>query len=452
MSTCTAESYCNSDIEFWPTSGRNKRYLSHQDGQVLVLGMILAGIVALAFMRYFDAGMAVAEKARQDHALDAAAYSGALVQARSLNMLAYIHRAQAAHQVAMAHLVTLGSLVHFAGTEASRAAMANPPAYVIGMHFGPEHMAAYLAALQATGLEHWAYEHGLLASSYSQHDHIARSVLASAAAQVAQSMVESRDNAIREVLSANYPADADFELSVNDDSAHGFLAAQPGHVILRPFSRDLAGLYPFLAPRNHTAKSLLPVSARCPTRRHELRRRGETTMDDDGVWQSLDSQSYHALRSNRRIGCYYREYPMGWGWIPPEASQPTDVEYVEDAPDNFSEQDFWRWVRESTNWNISISGDNPLANSWAHRNRQRWQGGGLPAFHDLSADREQSSHFSVSLRRRARSGLMFHSQSSAETYFRRPEPRTDGRRERASTFHPYWQARLRRLSHSEAPK
>src|SRR5690606_27874810 len=62
------------------------------------------------FVHHFETGTVLAEKVRQDHVLDAAAYSGALVQARSLNMLAYIHRAQAAHQVAMAHLVTLGSL------------------------------------------------------------------------------------------------------------------------------------------------------------------------------------------------------------------------------------------------------------------------------------------------------------------------------------------------------
>src|SRR5690606_40704926 len=119
-----------------------------QQGQVMVLALILGAAVALAFVRYFNLGSVVAERARQDHALDAAAYSGALVQARGLNMLAYIHRTQAAHQVAMAHLVTLGSWAHFAGTEARRLAMANPPAYVIGMHFGAEHAAAYLAAVR----------------------------------------------------------------------------------------------------------------------------------------------------------------------------------------------------------------------------------------------------------------------------------------------------------------
>lgn len=421
-----------------------RRSRLHQEGQVLVLGMILAGAVALAFVHYFDAGMAIAEKARQDHALDAAAYSGALVQARSLNMLAYIQRTQAAHQVAMAHLVTLGSLAHFAGTEASRAAMANPPGYVIGMHFGPQHMAAYLASLQAAGLEHWANEHGPLASAFSQHDNLTRSMLSKVASQVATGLADTRNAAIREVLSANLPAGSQYDLQVSDAPTRDFLSAHAGNPALRPFFRDLTALYRFLDPRDGTAKSLLPVSARCPTRRHELRRRGATSLGEDGLWQSMDTQSYHALRSNRWIGCYYREYPMAWGWIPPETAILADADYVEDAPENFSNQDFWRWVREATNWNISVSGANPLSNSWAYRDRRQWPGGGLPVFHDLTSNRSQSAHFSLSLRRAGRKGLVFHSQSAAETYFRRPELRPDGLKERANIFHPYWQARLRR--------
>lgn len=417
-----------------------------QQGQVMVLALILGAAVALAFVRYFNLGSVVAERARQDHALDAAAYSGALVQARGLNMLAYIHRTQAAHQVAMAHLVTLGSWAHFAGTEARRLAMANPPAYVIGMHFGAEHAAAYLAAVKAAGLEQRAHEHGLLASAYAEHDRLARTVMGSAAAQLVAGLAVARDQAMREVLSANYPNESQFQLSITQDTAPGFLVAYGAHPGMVPFLHELAGLYRFLDPRDHTDRSLLPVSARCPTRRHELRRRGSTGLDEKGLWQAIDTQSYHALRSNRWIGCYYREYPMGWGWIPPRGSTPMDAQYVEDPPQDFAEQDFWRWVREATNWDISGGGANPLGNSWAHTGRRRWQGGGLPVFHDIASEtRGQGLSFNVALTRGARDGLTFTSHAAAETYFRRPHARTDGMRELPNTFHPYWQARLRRL-------
>src|SRR5690554_6367931 len=71
--------------------------------------------------------------------------------------------------------------------------------------------------------------------------------------------------------------------------------------------------YGFLDPRDHTARNDWIVSPRCPAWRHELRRRGATQWQDYDTWHSLDTQSYHALRSNRFIGYYYREYPMGWG-------------------------------------------------------------------------------------------------------------------------------------------
>lgn len=424
----------------WP--GRRQDSAAQQ-GQVMVLGMLLAGAAVLALVRYFDTGMVVAEKARQDHVLDAVAYSGALAQARSLNMLAYIQRAQAAHQVAMAHLVTLGSLAHFAGTEATRASMGNPPAYVIGMHFGAEHAAAYLSALAATGLEYSASQQGPLARAYAEHDRVARSVLASAASQVVAGMESVRDQAMREVLESNYPGENGHLLRVIHDGSRGFLASRAGDPGLRPFMLELAGLYDFLDPRDHTRRSLFPVSARCPHLRHELRRRGSTVLGAGGIWQSIDTQSYHALRSNKWVGCYYREYPMGWGWIPPGAGELFNVDYVENPPEDFSAQDFWRWVRESTRWDLLGAHANPLANSWAYVSRQQWPGGGLPVFHDVAVPGRPAARFTLSLQREGRGGLTYTSHSGAEAYFRRPQARADGKRELANAFHPYWQARLR---------
>lgn len=428
----------------WALLPASARRMPCQRGQALVLGMLLAGAAALALVRYFDTGVTAAEKARQEHALDAAAYSGALVQARGLNMLAYIARAQVAHQVAMAHLVTLGSWAHFAGTSAQRAAMGNPPAYVIAMHFGPEHAAAYLAAVQAAGLELHAHEQGALASAYAEHDRVSRAVLAAAAARVAGDLPSVRDRAMREIIEAHYPQGPEFSLSVGHDAMPTFLAAYGGNPRLRPFLGELAALYRFLEPRDHTVRSLFPVDARCPTWRHELRRRGTTVLDEDGRWQSLDTQSYHAVRSNRWIGCYFREYAMGWGWVPPREAALVDAPYVEDAPENFAEQDFWRWVRDSTRWDITSGNANPLANSWAHASRRQWAGGGLVPFHDLVDPKASpSAGFTVTLERVGHGGLRYFARSAAESYFRRPHARRDGLRELPNLFHPYWHARLR---------
>src|SRR3546814_2979391 len=141
--------------------------------------MLLAGFALIALLRYFSTGQVVAAKAKQLPALEAAAYSGALVQARALNMLAYINRAHVGHQLALAHLVTLGSWASLGATQARQLAAGNPPLHLIAMLFGPSHGAAYAAAGKAYGLDHLAGSQGELAQAYAAHAHTIRHSLAS---------------------------------------------------------------------------------------------------------------------------------------------------------------------------------------------------------------------------------------------------------------------------------
>jgi len=428
-----------------PRSGAARRA---QGGQALVLGMLLAGLGALAMLRYFQAGQVVAAKANQLHAADAAAYSGALVQARALNMLAYLNRSQVAHQVAMAHLVTLGTWAMLGGTQAQQAATGNPPVYLIAMLFGAGHGAAYAASLGAAGLQQLAQ--GALARAHAAHDRIVHQVLRAAQTDIAHGVPDARMAAMRQVLAQHY-GDTDFTLAVTHDNWAGQLGLHAPSEALLPFVRQVAGRFGFLAPRNHTARNPWPVQARCPARRHELRRRGATQLDGAGVWQSIDTQSFHALRSNRWLGCYYREYAMGYGWIPTARSQQAQGPYVEDPPDDFSAQDFWRWVREATNWDI-IGGDaNPLANSRAVAARLRWPSGGIPSHMDIAAGATLPMRFGVELRRAGPQGLRVAARAAAETFFQRPEPRADGLAEQANLFHPYWQARLAKDAAAAVP-
>ncbi len=417
-----------------------------QQGQALVLGMLLLSVAMLAFLRYFGLGQVVAAKSRQTHALDAAAYSGALVQARALNTLAYINRAHAAHQIAMAHLVTLGSWAALGGTEARQLTAGNPPAYLIGMMFGPAHGAAYQAARRATGFDRMAQTQGELAQAYASHERDVRQVLLTSQSDIVDTVVQARLAAIQTVLAANYPEAADAvtgHLSVDHDNWPGYVSYLSGQQHLRSYVLDLSHYYGFLSARNDTAYNNWSVDARCPGLRHQLRRRGNTELDAAGRWQSADTQSYHALRSNKWIGCYYREYAMGWAWIPSAAGQHMQQDHVQDPPDNFSAQDFWRWVQDATDWDIVSGSDNPLANSKAVASRQRWQGGGLPAYFDINRDAQAAPlRFGVSWQFPGPQGLLVSTRSAAETFFYRPQARSDGRRETANLFHPYWQARL----------
>lgn len=416
-----------------------------QDGQALVLGMLMAALLSLALLRYFVTGQVLAAKSRQVHGLDAATYSGALVQARALNRLAYLNRAQLAHQVAMAHLVTLGSWALYGGAEASQLGRGNPPAHLIGMLFGADHGRAYLAASRAAGLGAWASASGALGQTHSAHNRFVHGAYGDVSRAVVNDLPAARLAAIQTVLGRHYPESdlSDFDVTVSADEWPGFIRRMAPAAQLRPLVERIAGLYEFLGPRNHTVENTWMVSERCPSLRHQLRRRGATRMDAAGRWLSSDTQSYHALRSNRWVGCYYREYAMGWAWIPGAAMQGIGGDYSDAAPEDFSEQDFWRWVQEATDWDLLDERDNPMANSYAVRERPLWAAGGLASYYDLAVvGTEGVAGFSTRLTRPGPDGTTVHARSAAQTYFARPDPRQDGRREGAHLFHPYWHARL----------
>lgn len=420
-------------------------YGLRQQGGVLVLGTIMLAAAALMLVRYHAVGQMAAHKIGQDHALDAAAYSGAIVQARSLNTLGYVNRAHVGHQIAMAHLVTLGAWALWGGNKAAQLASGNPPAHVITMFFGPEHGQAYLAAARAAGFQAKAGSGGDLARAYTDHDTVIRTVLVGVQHDIVRTLPSARERAIRQILHEQYPevATTDFNLSISHDNWHGFLERTSGHNTLRSLVLDAAAMYRFLDPRNHTASNTWMVDGRCPALRHQLRRRGHTTLNEAGVWSAVDTESFHALRSNRWIGCYYREYAMGWGWIPASQAEPMGEPHVDDPPVNFSAQDFWRWVSESTQWNIHSGTDNPLANSFANAQKPHWQGGGLPAVYDVANQADQQGlKFALTLKLPGPESLTVTSHSAARTFFARPNLREDGRHERPNLFRPYWQAGL----------
>jgi len=418
-----------------------------QRGQALALGLLLVALMALAFLQYAGVSRVVAARARQLHGLDAASYSGALVQARALNMLSLLNRAQLGHQVAMAHLTALGAWADFAATESGQLARANPPGYLIAMLFGPAHGKAYLAAAAAVGAQAQARA---LMQAYTQHDHLVHDVLQTLQQRIVQGLPQARRAAILAVLAQHYDTDAralDAYLDISNDDWAASVRIYAATDTFVPFLRRVQQQYAFLGPRNHVAKNVWEVNWRCPQLRHELRRRGATQLTDQGQWQSFDTQSYHALRSNKWIGCYYREYPMAWAWVRDDASARLDEPHIEHAPSDFSQQDFWRWVQAQTDWDIATGTGNPLANSWAVAGRATWGGRGLGRYVDLDgARRAQESAFQTRLRLPDASGHVITTRSAAASFYALPPgaQATQDAREpvRAHVFLPYWQAHL----------
>ena len=118
-------------------------HASAQRGQALVAGLVLLAGAVAALVAMHRLGRIIEQRVRLTHAVDAAAYSGALLQARHLNAIAYANRSQIAHQVAMAHLVTLAASARYLDSAQAQARRRNPPPSLLGNLFGARAGQAY---------------------------------------------------------------------------------------------------------------------------------------------------------------------------------------------------------------------------------------------------------------------------------------------------------------------
>lgn len=113
---------------------RDSRYLSRQNGSVLVYCLGILVLIVLSVGYSFNASRVSAEKTRLQNTADAAAFSVAAVEARDLNFKSYTNRAMVANQVALAQFVSLISWARFVTRFAENISMvtsAFPPLRVV---------------------------------------------------------------------------------------------------------------------------------------------------------------------------------------------------------------------------------------------------------------------------------------------------------------------------------
>lgn len=84
-----------------------------QQGQTMVLFLGFAAAVVGVLLIAFNSGQVSNAKMRAMNAADAAAYSGAVFQARSLNFQAYMNRAMVVNEVTIAQSVSLRSWINY---------------------------------------------------------------------------------------------------------------------------------------------------------------------------------------------------------------------------------------------------------------------------------------------------------------------------------------------------
>jgi Flp pilus assembly protein TadG len=393
--------------------------------------------LSAAFILVFNVGQVVNDKIKLTNAADAAAYSAALWEARSLNFQAYLNRAMVANEVATAQLVSLRSWSQYVGrltTNADRVTRYIPP------------LAGPMRALaQGWGSVNTGVQRALPALESALSLWNTRALENAQAVAHQQALLAAAD-LVQKVSVANEPraevSNATRLLQAQNGEIwqHRFTARyQRGGGDLRRFTRLLMDSRDgFTRNRRNDLPISLPLLS--------MPRRGGTDLLGEYSWRGVDTLSLHLDLLFDHV-----ETPLGWG----------------------AGEQRRRLVRERGEHGGSLS-RNPRASSLAMRgNRvsERYQG--VPEIRDVvnpGRPGPRTLTYTVALQLPASaiatadrllmpagmatldgstgsvepqlSGGALHALGSAEVYFQRPAARSDRRDEYPSLFNPYWQARL----------
>jgi len=406
-----------------------------QSGQALVAMLALLAAMLGGFALLFNSGQVINDKIRLTNAADAAAYSAAQWEARSLNFQAYLNRAMVANEVAIAQLVSLRAWSRYVDTLTTNidrvtryVPYLGPPMQALerGWDGVDRVLGTALPPLEAA-LSVWNAE-----------------VLANAQAIAHQQAPLAAADLVPQALTAYEPraqlSEVTRALQVRNGAAWQRLTQryERGGGDLRRYTRLLMDSRDgFTRARSNDLFDVGFIT---------LARRGGTDLIGEYAWRGVDTLSLHI-----DYVLDHDEIPLGWG---------------------AAEQ-----RRHAVSGTADHGGSlrrNPSASRRARRALQPAQGyRGVPQTRDVANPASQAPRtiaYSVAahLPREAvgtvdrllmPGGLptveggsepvapqfgagSLHAISSAEVYFQRPAARGDGREEHASLFNPYWQARL----------
>lgn len=415
----------------------------HQQGQSLLVLVVLLGALLGALWWTVEAGSAVNEKQRLANAADAAALSAAVWQARALNFDAYTNRAIVANEAALAQSVSLRSWSSYMTRLLPGAALVT--AWV-----------PYLNTAMMTLQRLWHVVDAVLQPSLMTLE--ATTSLVSHDIAAAQRVMHLGTATVIPAVLQESLAEADprYRLSTGGEAAIAVWASEWLRFAsfyggaFRWRQRDVVhrSLDGFSSDRRYTLSPLFGTSLL------RFEKRGGTELVDFDNWRGIDTLSLHARRG-LLFGSLRERTPIAWGGA--ESGQPS-----------FSRGEHGDSYRR-----------NPRASRLADRAVRRSFGYlGLPSLYDLSVAQRDSFApprilvrvtFDDSARRGAKELIGFSSvptltgsgqrlegsaprwfaESAATTPFERPHPRADGARELPSLFSPFWRARLVHLSSDE---
>ncbi|MBR0567424.1 hypothetical protein J5J83_14975 [Azoarcus sp. L1K30] len=286
---------------------------SRQDGQAAIYGLfvIVGSVVALFFL--FNTGQLSAEKTRLVNTSDAVVYSGAVMNARTLNYEAYANRAMLANTVAIAQLVSLSSWIQYVETMGTMGAGVNWMKYI---GYYPSYL---IAETSGDSLGHLNDEYGdvsALEGLALASDKIIRMRLMKAQQVAYMGLIPARLKVMREVAESNYRDDGDIavdplSLSASDITSFVSRYADDERTRFAEVSKTAASRDAFVPRRNWTMPALYPEG--CVYMWDWISRRGGTDLIGFDEWKALDAMSEFRWKTDKYGDCYINEYPVGFG-------------------------------------------------------------------------------------------------------------------------------------------
>jgi len=449
-------------------SQRSLTLREQQHGAALVLAVALLGIGVLVWQQRGSLSQLLLAQQSLDQSTRASALAASQLHARLLNAHAFLNRTAMAHQVAMAHLLTIASAEKMRLEMSQRFLRRNPPVHLIAMMFGPQHAAAY-AASRLGSAGHTDQGIRALEKAFRAHDRSMGGELEQARIALNRGVAERTRELVRQVLDRNLTGSlgARTMLKVEVMNPAGLLSsvrANQEPAIRQAWFDSVMQQHEYLQSRRHTATNYWVVNPKCPHLRHQLRRRGKTSLQVDGNWQATDTLSFHAMRGNHWLVCYWREYPMGWSKVDHYA-KPVDRQagefYRTVTPEGVVGGSFLRYIlAQHALGNLLLGLNNTLGEDLAEKTRIIWER--RATFKTYSLDHKPVKivvrveqplkslsapvlvaglRLSGLLEARGHWGQSLHAQAAAEAYFDRYEPRADAKRESPNLFQPFWLAR-----------
>ena len=402
-------------------------YQLRQRGQALVLTLVMAGALAGALIWLFNAGQLANDQRRLDDAVDAAAWSGAVWQARALNFDAYTNRAVVANEAAIAQSVSLRSWGRYLKDLL--------PKLGLVLNWIPGVNVAYRAIERIWSRVEPILQTTLIAEEASLS--IVDTSLALAQETFHDAAMAAARDVTRRVLTAQTPA-AQLTPAGNrfiEAATVRWLAVSSRYAgAQRTRQADVVNrsLDGFTRVRNETLSAVIV----------KIEKRGGTDRIGLDTWRGLDTLALHRVDPLR---AFSETLPIAWG----------GAENGRGSARRGLHGGSWR-----SNPRTSRLAQNSRRVSNSYR--------GLPGLRDLSAaslrltpqprwvvaaehPAEQVPLANRVWRVRSLGDAIDAPQSisAAEVRFERLERRPDGRRERASLYSPYWRARLVPVTEAE---